>query len=61
MVGASELNESLKFWNLLAGEGCLGLLKDLNIRELLGIDFRAGFFNAFNHTNLGIALASLNS
>lgn len=55
------MNESLEFWNLLAGEGCLGLLKDLNIRELLGIDFRAGFFNAFNHTNLGVALASLNS
>jgi hypothetical protein len=35
------------------------LLKDTRIKESLNVQFRAEFFNIFNHTNLGLPLNTL--
>jgi hypothetical protein len=37
----------------------LALLKDTRIKESLNVQFRAEFFNIFNHTNLGLPLNTL--
>lgn len=37
----------------------LAVLKDTKIRESLGLQFRAEFFNIFNHTNLGLPITGL--
>ncbi len=35
------------------------MLKDTKIRESLSLQFRAEFFNIFNHTNLGLPITGL--
>jgi hypothetical protein len=50
--------------NLLRGPGSinfdLSAVKNIPIRESLRVQFRAEFFNAFNHANLGTPFASAN-
>jgi len=47
--------------NIVRGPGFfntdLALLKDTNIRESMNLQFRAEFFNIFNHTNYGLPSA----
>lgn len=37
----------------------LAVLKDTKLVENVGLQFRAEFFNIFNHTNLGLPIAGL--
>jgi hypothetical protein len=37
----------------------IGLSKDTRVRENLSVQFRAEFFNIFNHTNFGLPTGGL--
>ena len=37
----------------------IGIMKDTRIRETVSLQFRAEFFNIFNHTNLGLPTGGL--
>ena len=39
----------------------LNLSKNFRLKERLGLEFRAEFFNAFNHTNFGNPNSSLSN